>query len=34
MVNKSIFRANSSAEIREVTHLIAALLVDVTVAEG
>jgi hypothetical protein len=34
MVNKSIFRANSPAEMREVTHLITVLLVHVTVSEG
>jgi hypothetical protein len=34
MLKKSIFRANSPAEMREVTHLITVLLVNVTVSEG
>jgi len=34
MVNKSIFRASPSAEMREVTHLITVLLVYVIVSEG
>jgi hypothetical protein len=34
MVNKSIFRANSQAEMRKVTHLITVLLVHFTVSEG
>jgi len=34
MVNKSIFRANSLAEMRKVTYLIRVLVVHVRVSEG